>query len=96
MAKLSSSIPVIIARCLLAVLGGYLVTYTATAALARVLPVKPVDAVVIAALSGFLIYLAFIIWSFAAARVRRVAISVVLAVPFALLGFWPQIVGGAA
>lgn len=96
MAKLSSSARVLAARCLLAVLGGYLFTYTASAALARLLPLKPVDAVVVSALLGFLIYLGFIIWSFAAERVARVALSLLLAVPFALIGFWPQLLGATA
>jgi uncharacterized RDD family membrane protein YckC len=91
MANTKSPSLLVAVRCLLAVLGGYLFTYTASAALARVLPVKPVDAVVISALLSFVVYLGFIIWSFAAARVSRVALSVLLSVPFALIGFWPQL-----
>ncbi|KRW59648.1 hypothetical protein [Pseudomonas sp. TTU2014-080ASC] len=91
MARVSSSTQVLIARCLLAVLGGYLFTYTASATLARVLPVKPTEAVVISALLSFVVYLGFIIWSFVEARVSRIAMGVLLSVPFALIGFWPQL-----
>jgi len=96
MARKNSSAMLLAARCLLAVFGGYLISYTACAALARLLPVTPVDAVVIAALLGFLIYLGFIIWSFAAARVSRVALSLLLAAPLTLIGFWPQLLGAFA
>ncbi|MCU1716740.1 iron transporter [Pseudomonas sp. 5P_3.1_Bac2] len=96
MARTSSSAWLLTARCLLAVFGGYLLTYMASAALARLLPVKPVDAVVIAALLSFVLYLGFIIWSFAAARLSRVWLSLLLALPLGLIGFWPQLMGRMA
>ena len=81
------------ARSVLALAGGYLFTYAACAALARLLPVSAVDAVVIAALAGFVIYLGFMLWAFAASRLRKVVLSLLLAAPLALIGFWPQVVG---
>jgi len=78
-------------RILLAILGGYAFTYAFTAALARVLPMARVDALVAASLLSFVIYLSFILWAFAAASLRRVALVAATAIPLAALGFWPQL-----
>jgi hypothetical protein len=78
-------------RTLLALLGGYLFTYTATAALARLLPVGRYDAVVIASLLSFAVYTAFILWAYAVHSLSRLALAVALSLPLALIGFWPQL-----
>lgn len=78
-------------RTALAVLGGYLFTYAFTAALARVLPMQPVDALTIASLLSFVVYLSFILWAFAAASLRRVLIGVCVSLPLAAIGFWPRL-----
>ena len=78
-------------RTVLAILGGYAFTYAATAALARLLPLDRVDALTTASLLSFMVYLAFILWAFAAASVRRVLVGLGVAVPLAAIGFWPQL-----
>jgi hypothetical protein len=86
-----SAWPDIAARTLLAVLGGYAFTYAATAALARLLPLDRVDALTAASLLSFVVYLVFILWTFAAASVRRVLAGLSVALPLAAIGFWPQL-----
>lgn len=81
----------IAARTALALLGGYAFTYAFTAALARVLPLDPVDAVTAASLLSFVVYLLFILWAFAAASLRRVLVGAGIAIPLAIVGFWPQL-----
>lgn len=83
--------PAIAARTGLALLGGYALTYTFTAAFARLLPLDPVDAVTTASLLSFVVFLVFILWAFAAASLRRVLIAVGFAVPLAVTGFWPSL-----
>ena len=53
-------------RSALAILGGYAFTYALTAALARLLPLSPADALVVATLPTFLVYTVAILWAFAA------------------------------
>lgn len=79
------------ARSLAAIVGGYLLTYCFTAALARMLPLDRFDATVVASLISFVIYLAFILWVFATPYLRRVAVSLLAAIPLGLIGFWPQL-----
>jgi hypothetical protein len=86
-----SAWPEIAARTGLAVFGGYAFTYAATAALARLLPLARVDALTVASLLSFVVYLAFILWVFAAASVRRVLIGLSGGLPLAAIGFWPQL-----
>ena len=86
-----SAWPAIAARTLLALLGGYAFTYAFTAALAQWLPLDPVDAVTAASLLSFVVYLTFVLWTFAAASLRRVLIGAGLAIPLAVIGFWPQL-----
>ncbi|CAH1747774.1 Iron uptake protein [Thauera humireducens] len=83
-------------RVALAVFGGYAFTYAATAALARLLPLATFDAVVVATLLSFVIYLASVLWVFAAASLRRVLALLACGLPFALFGFWPHWIGGIA
>lgn len=78
-------------RILLAVVGGYALTYAFSAALARVLPMAATEAVVISALLSFVVYLVFILWAFAEQQVLRVAYSMALIIPLAVIGFWPQL-----
>nr|WP_272889725.1 iron transporter [Stutzerimonas stutzeri] len=85
--------PDIAARTALAILGGYAFTYAATAALARLLPLDRVDALTTASLLSFVVYLAFMLWAFAAASVRRVLAGLSGALPLAAIGFWPQLMG---
>jgi len=86
-----SAWPAIAARTALALLGGYAFTYAFTAALARLLPLYPVDAVTAASLLSFVVYLVFILWAFASASLRRVLVAVGVAIPLAIVGFWPQL-----
>ncbi|MCH2342531.1 iron transporter [Pseudomonas sp. NPDC047963] len=83
--------PAIAARTLLALLGGYAFTYAFTAALAQWLPLDPVDAVTAASLLSFMVYLTFLLWAFAATSLWRVMIGAGLAIPLAVIGFWPQL-----
>ncbi|AHL76295.1 iron transporter [Stutzerimonas stutzeri] len=85
--------PEIAIRTALAILGGYAFTYAFTAALAQVLPLDKVDALAISSLLSFVIYLAFILWAFAAASLKRVLVGVCMALPLAAIGFWPQLLG---
>lgn len=86
-----SAWPAIAARTALALLGGYAFTYTFTAALAQWLPLDPVDAVTTASLLSFVVYLTFVLWTFAAASLRRVLIGAGFAIPLAVIGFWPRL-----
>lgn len=83
--------PALAARTALAALGGYAFTYAFTAALARLLPLDPVDAVTAASLLSFVVYLTFLLWAFAATSLWRVMTGVGLAIPLAVIGFWPQL-----
>jgi hypothetical protein len=86
-----SAWPAIVARTALALLGGYAFTYAFTAALARLLPLDPVDVVTAASLLSFVVYLVFMLWAFASASLRRVLVAVGIAIPLAIVGFWPQL-----
>lgn len=81
----------IVMRSALAILGGYAFTYALTAALARLLPLSPADALVVATLPTFLVYTVAILWAFAARDLWRVCCGALLALPLALIGFWPQL-----
>lgn len=82
----------IVSRLLAALLGGYALTYAATAALAKALPVEPVDAVIIASLPAFALYTAVIIWAFAARSAIRLWASLGIAtLTLALFAFWPRL-----
>ena len=80
-----------VGRVTAAIIGGYLFTYSVCAALARLLPVKETEAVIISALLGFVVYLGFILWAFAARLQRSVWLSVLLSAPLLMIGFWPQL-----
>ncbi|MBD9414276.1 iron transporter [Pseudomonas sp. PDM16] len=81
----------VLSRTLAAILGGYAFTYAFTAALARLLPLTPSDALVVATLPAFVIYPLAILWAFACDSAARAWYGVALAVPLALVGFWPQL-----
>lgn len=83
-------------RTLLAILGGYLFTYTSTAALARLLPVDRYDATLVSTLLSFAVYTVFILWAYAVHSLRRLALGVALSLPLAVIGFWPQLMGALA
>jgi len=80
----------------LAIFGGYAFTYAATAALARLLPLQRFDAAMLPSLLSFALYTAVVLWVFAAASLRKVVLGLALAVPLALIGFWPSWFGGHA
>ncbi|MBA1195238.1 iron transporter [Pseudomonas entomophila] len=80
----------ILSRSAAALLGGYLFTYAVTAFLARVLPLSPSDAVIVATLPAFVFYTAAILWAFASRDAWRAWAAVALAGPLALVAFWPQ------
>ncbi|MGE7990553.1 DUF3649 domain-containing protein [Pseudomonas sp. NPDC089554] len=80
----------VLSRVLAAVLGGYAFTYAFTAALARLLPLGKGDALVIATLLSFAVYTGAMLWAFACRSAWRAWGGLLLAVPLALVGFWPQ------
>lgn len=80
-----------LSRTCAAILGGYAFTYAATAAIARALPLANVDAVVVATLLSFTLYTLAVLWAFAARTAWRAWAVIPLAVPLALIGFWPQL-----
>lgn len=86
----------VLARLLLAVCGGYAVTYAFTAALARLLPLPAVDAAIIATLLSFVVYPLFVLWVFACQQPRQLLLGTALALPLYVIGFWPQLSGGGA
>lgn len=86
----------VLSRTLAAVLGGYAFTYAFTAALARLLPLAPNDALIVATLPAFIIYPLAILWSFCCRNATQAWYGVALAVPLAVIGFWPQLMRALA
>lgn len=80
----------ILSRSGAALLGGYAFSYSSTACLARILPLAPADAVIVATLPAFVFYTLAILWAFASRDALRAWAPLALAVPLALIGFWPQ------
>ncbi|KIY38525.1 iron transporter [Pseudomonas sp. 10-1B] len=80
----------IVSRSCAALLGGYALSYAASACLARILPLAATDAVIVATLPAFLFYTAAILWAFASRDALRAWAPLALAVPLMLIGFWPQ------
>jgi hypothetical protein len=80
-----------LSRIVAAVLGGYAFTYAFTAALARLLPLQPVDALIVATVLSFAVYTGAILWAFACRSATRAWTGLALGVPLALIGFWPQL-----
>ncbi|MFJ4385606.1 iron transporter [Pseudomonas sp. NPDC089408] len=80
----------ILSRSAAALLGGYALSYAASACLARVLPLPAGDAVIVATLPAFIVYTAAILWAFASRDALRAWAPLVLAAPLSLIGFWPQ------
>lgn len=79
-------------RTLLAIIGGYVLTYAFTAALARLLPLPGADATIIATLLSFIIYLTLILWSFSGIALRRLGLVMSIGTLFlAAIGFGPQL-----
>ncbi|MBF8779109.1 iron transporter [Pseudomonas fulva] len=88
-----SSVPVclaILSRSAAALLGGYAFCYAATACLARLLPLAPGDAVIVATLPAFVLYTLAILWAFASRDALGAWAPAWLALPLGLIGFWPQ------
>ena len=81
----------ILSRSAAALLGGYALSYAATACLARILPLSAVDAIIVATLPAFIFYTAAILWAFACRDALRAWAPLALAAPLALIGFWPQV-----
>jgi len=80
----------ILSRSSAALLGGYAFSYAATACLARLLPLSPSDAVIVATLPTFVFYTLAILWAFASRDALRAWAPLAVAAPLALVGFWPQ------
>ncbi|MDR6713460.1 hypothetical protein J2W83_003068 [Pseudomonas hunanensis] len=80
----------ILSRSAAALLGGYALSYAATACLARILPLAPADAIIVATLPAFIFYTLAILWAFASRDALRAWAPLALAAPLALIGFWPQ------
>lgn len=81
----------ILSRTVAALVGGYVFTYAFTAALARLLPLDNVDSLIVSSLLSFVVYTFAILWAFAARSQARAWMGVALAVPLAMIGFWPQL-----
>ncbi|GLO14814.1 hypothetical protein PPUJ20028_33970 [Pseudomonas putida] len=81
----------ILSRSTAALLGGYALSYAASACLARIMPLAATDAVIVATLPTFIFYTAAILWAFACRDALRAWAPLVLATPLALIGFWPQV-----
>lgn len=76
----------------LAILGGYALTYSFTAALSRLLPLARVDAALTATLLSFAVYLALILWSFTSIRLKKLSLVIAAStLALAIIGFWPQL-----
>lgn len=75
----------IAARVLAAGLGGYVVASVGAAALAAVLPMPRGDAVMAAVLLSFAIYVAAIVWAFAARSALRALCGIAAAAGLSLL-----------
>jgi hypothetical protein len=71
-------------RILMAVAGGYGTAWLGAAALAVSLPLPRHDAVTLAVMLAFVLYLLFILWVFATATLLRAALGLI--VPAALFG----------
>lgn len=80
-----------LSRIIAAIAGGYGFTYAFTAALARVLPIDKVDALISVTLSSFAVYTGAVLWAFACRSARRAWAGLALALPLAVVGFWPQL-----
>ncbi|ERT18423.1 iron transporter [Pseudomonas putida SJ3] len=81
----------LLSRSAAALLGGYALSYAASACLARILPLSAADAVIVATLPAFIFYTVAILWAFACRDALRAWAPLALAAPFALIGFWPQV-----
>lgn len=81
----------VFARTMAAVFGGYAFTYAFTACLARLLPLERIDALLVASLPMFVVYTLAVLWAFAARDAWRAWLGLPLAIPLALIGFWPQL-----
>lgn len=91
---MNTTVPVwalIVSRAAAALLGGYAFSYAATACLARLLPLAAADAAIVASLPSFAFYTGAFLWAFATRSARRAWALAVLAVPLAVIGFWPQL-----
>ena len=81
----------LLSRSAAALLGGYALSYAASACLARILPLSAADAVIVATLPAFIFYTVAILWAFACRDALRAWAPLALAAPLALLGCWPQV-----
>ena len=81
----------LLSRSAAALLGGYALSYAASACLARILPLSAADAVIVATLPAFIFYTVAILWAFACRDALRAWAPLARAAPFALIGFWPQV-----
>lgn len=81
----------VVSRILAAIFAGYAFSYAFTAALARLLPLPAQDAVIVATLPAFAIYTGAMLWAFAARSAWCAWLGAALALPLALIGFWPQL-----
>lgn len=61
------------ARCVTALLGGYLLAAASASLLARILPVERVEATIWGMIASFLLYACVALWAFHEARLVRVA-----------------------
>jgi hypothetical protein len=78
-------------RILLAIFGTYGVAWLGAAALASGLPLPKSDAVTLAVMLAFVLYLLGVLWVFATATLLRAVLG--LALPACLFGGWLYVLG---
>ncbi|MBI1649138.1 iron transporter [Hyphomicrobium sulfonivorans] len=79
-------------RAVLAIAGGYAVTWVLAYWLAKIIPLADSEAVIVTSLLGLLVYPVLMVWAFACPRTTRVFVT------FAVVcaaGFLPIVSGGA-
>jgi hypothetical protein len=84
----SSSRLSIAARIVLAVVGGYILTYQTTAALAVLLPLEPAEATLAATMLSFSVYGGIVLLVFAVPGLWRTCACTIMAIGIARLVSW--------
>lgn len=78
----------IAARLIVAIVGGYILTSAAIAALALLLPLQPAEASLIATMLSFAIYAGIVLGTFAVRSIWRAGACMVLAIAIARAIVW--------
>lgn len=83
-------------RVLAAVVGGYVLTSTATVLLALIWPLPQAEAVAAATILSFTLYTGVILWVFAVKRLRILWLGLVITTAFCAGLSWVLLPGGTA